>query len=304
MGTPTRWPCVRPFSLRAIRTPGSSRSAAWARCTVPPTPSSDAPSRSSCSSERYASDETVRERFAREGLAAARLSSEPGIVMIFDVGENDGRPFIVMEFLSGGSLQEVLEREGAQPPPRVLRWLEDAAEGLDRAHARGVVHRDVKPGNLLLDADGRRSRRRLRRRERRGACLAHRHGHGHRHRRLPLARAGAGLGGNAGERPLLACRRRVGAAGRECGRFRTRTPPPRRPHTCGAPFPRCPGPRRTSTPCSPGRSRRTLRRGSGAAASSPPPSTPRSSRPRRRHAPSPRRRRPSLGGAGACCCRS
>ena len=87
--------------------------------------------------ERYASDETVRERFAREGLAAARLSSEPGIVMIFDVGENDGRPFIVMEFLSGGSLQDVLEREGAQPPPRVLRWLEDAAEGLDRAHARG-----------------------------------------------------------------------------------------------------------------------------------------------------------------------
>ncbi len=106
-------------------------------------------------SERYASDETVRERFAREGLAAARLSSEPGIVMIFDVGENDGRPFIVMEFLSGGSLQEVLEREGAQPPPRVLRWLEDAAEGLDRAHARGVVHRDVKPANLLLGADGR-----------------------------------------------------------------------------------------------------------------------------------------------------
>src|SRR6185437_15901537 len=105
--------------------------------------------------ERHAADETVRERFTREALAAARLSSEPGIVMIFDVGENDGRPFIVMEYLPGGTLQEVIAREGAQSPARGLRWLEEAAEGLDRAHARGIVHRDVKPGNLLLDGDGR-----------------------------------------------------------------------------------------------------------------------------------------------------
>src|SRR6476646_9052365 len=87
--------------------------------------------------ERHASDETVRKRFTREALAAARVSSEPGIVMIFDVGENDGRPFIVTEYLSGGTLQEVIAREGAQPPARVLRWLEEAAEALDRAHARG-----------------------------------------------------------------------------------------------------------------------------------------------------------------------
>src|SRR4051795_10737749 len=77
--------------------------------------------------DRHAADETVRERFTREALAAARLSSEQGIVMIFDVGEHDGRPFIVMEFLRGGSLQEVLAREGAQPPARALQWLEEAA---------------------------------------------------------------------------------------------------------------------------------------------------------------------------------
>jgi predicted Ser/Thr protein kinase len=105
--------------------------------------------------DRYSADATVRERFTREALAAARLSSEPGIVMIFDVGENDGHPFIVMEYLAGGTLQEVIARDGAQAPAQVLRWLEEAAEALDRAHARGIVHRDVKPGNLLLDADGR-----------------------------------------------------------------------------------------------------------------------------------------------------
>src|SRR6185437_12543666 len=96
-----------------------------------------------------------RERFTREARAAARLSSEPGIVMIYDVGEFEEQPFLVMEYLPGGSLQDVLSREGAQEPARVLHWLEDAAEALDRAHARGVVHRDVKPANLLLDGEER-----------------------------------------------------------------------------------------------------------------------------------------------------
>ena len=103
---------------------------------------------------RLAGDEMVRRRFRREALTAARVSSEPGIVTIFDVGECAGRPFIVMEYLPGGSLQDVLERGGAQPPTTVLRWLEEAAEALDRANEQGVVHRDVKPANLLLDRDG------------------------------------------------------------------------------------------------------------------------------------------------------
>jgi serine/threonine-protein kinase len=103
-------------------------------------------------SERYAADAAITERFKREGLAAARLSGESGAVTIFDVGEWQERPFIVMEHLGGGSLEERLVREGAQPPAQALAWLEQAAATLDSAHSHGVVHRDVKPANLLLDS--------------------------------------------------------------------------------------------------------------------------------------------------------
>ena len=104
--------------------------------------------------ERYAADREIRQRFTREAHAAARLSSEPNIVTIYDVGEAHGRPFIVMEYLAHGSLDDLLRREGAQAPARALPWLEQAAQALDVAHARGVVHRDVKPANLLLDEQG------------------------------------------------------------------------------------------------------------------------------------------------------
>jgi tetratricopeptide (TPR) repeat protein len=101
--------------------------------------------------ERYAEDEDVRRRFRNEALAAARLSNAPFTVTIFDVGEADEQPFIVMELLEGGSLEDRL-RDGRPATRDVLRWLEQAAEALDAGHAAGVVHRDVKPGNLLLDA--------------------------------------------------------------------------------------------------------------------------------------------------------
>ena len=103
--------------------------------------------------ERYAQDEAVRLRFTNEALAAARLSGEPNIVTIFDVGEHRGRSYIVMEYLAGGSLDDVLRENGAQPPEQVFTWLEQSGRALDAAHARGVVHRDVKAVNLMLDRD-------------------------------------------------------------------------------------------------------------------------------------------------------
>jgi eukaryotic-like serine/threonine-protein kinase len=104
--------------------------------------------------ERYAEDEAIRERFTREALAAARLSGEPNTVTIFDVGEWNDQPFIVMEYLAGGSLEDVLRESGPQEPGPALDWLEQAARALDAAHRNGVVHRDVKPANLLLDRAG------------------------------------------------------------------------------------------------------------------------------------------------------
>jgi serine/threonine protein kinase len=105
--------------------------------------------------DRFAGDPLVMKRFTREAFAAARLSSDPNTITIFDVGECDGRPFIVMEYLPGGSVATVLQQEGAQPVARALEWLGQAAAALDHAHHHQVVHRDVKPSNLLLTEDDR-----------------------------------------------------------------------------------------------------------------------------------------------------
>jgi serine/threonine protein kinase len=103
--------------------------------------------------DRYAQQDEARARFRREALAAARLSAAPNVVTVFDVAEHDGRPLIVMEYLEGGSVYERL-RAGRVPHAQALTWLAHTAEALDRAHGNGIVHRDVKPANLLLDRDG------------------------------------------------------------------------------------------------------------------------------------------------------
>ena len=103
--------------------------------------------------DHLARDPETRRRFMREARAAARLSSHDHIITIFDVGEWNDRPFIVMEYLSGGTLAQRM-REGRPDRRDVLRWLEEAAEALNCAHREGIVHRDVKPANLLFDGRG------------------------------------------------------------------------------------------------------------------------------------------------------
>jgi len=104
--------------------------------------------------ERLAQEPELRERFRREALAAARLSGEAHVVTVYDVGEHAGRPFTVMEYLPGGTLAERAQSRPVETAT-ALAWLAQAAAALDAAHAKGVVHRDVKPANLIFDAGDR-----------------------------------------------------------------------------------------------------------------------------------------------------
>jgi eukaryotic-like serine/threonine-protein kinase len=104
-------------------------------------------------SDRFARDEQLRRRFRREALTAARLSGHRHVVTIYDVGEWDSRPFIVMEYLPGGTLAE-RARSGPVDHDQAHEWLSQASVALDDAHKQGIVHRDVKPANLLFDGHG------------------------------------------------------------------------------------------------------------------------------------------------------
>ena len=100
-------------------------------------------------------DDRARRRFAREARAAAGLSSHPHVVTIYDVAELDGASFIVMELLRGGTVADELRAGDAISHRVALRWLDEAGSALDAAHDAGIVHRDVKPANMLLDEKGR-----------------------------------------------------------------------------------------------------------------------------------------------------
>src|SRR5262249_37630040 len=88
----------------------------------------------------------ARQRFLREARAAAALRHDH-VVTIYQVGEDRGVPFLAMELLEGETLADRLQREGSLPPAEVLRIGREVARGLAAAHARGVLHRDVKPAN-------------------------------------------------------------------------------------------------------------------------------------------------------------
>jgi eukaryotic-like serine/threonine-protein kinase len=103
--------------------------------------------------EHFGSDEEYAERFRREARAVAQLS-HPSIVTVIDRGEADGRHFIVFEYVEGRSLKELVEETGPLPVRRALEIALEVAGALAFAHRAGIVHRDVKPQNVLLNGDG------------------------------------------------------------------------------------------------------------------------------------------------------
>lgn len=97
-------------------------------------------------------DAALRARFEREARMIAALE-HPAIVPVYDLGEQDGQPYIVMRYMAGGSLADRL-KAGALPAGEAVRILDRLAQALDAAHARGIIHRDIKPGNVLFDQYG------------------------------------------------------------------------------------------------------------------------------------------------------
>ena len=157
---------------------------------------------------------------------------------IFDIGEHDGQAFIVMEHFAGGTVADRLKAGDPIPVPLALRWLRETASALDAAHAADIVHRDVKPGNLLLDENGRLAVGDFGIASIAGETAVTAAGPDPRDRGLPLARAGA--------RPGRRRRRRIatrwrwspssccagGARSRATRRWRRRAPGSSRSPRC------------------------------------------------------------------------
>jgi serine/threonine-protein kinase len=98
----------------------------------------------------WANNPDVVERFMREGRAATRITSEH-VVRVFDVGRLDsGAPFLVLEYLEGHDLEEVVKKWGPPPVATAIDWILQASEAIAEAHSLGIVHRDLKPANLFL----------------------------------------------------------------------------------------------------------------------------------------------------------
>jgi serine/threonine protein kinase len=101
-------------------------------------------------------DDVGRDRVAREAKAMGRLGAHPHIVSVYDLGEENGQPFMVTELMGGGDVEELIEKASDHRPP-IARTLEigiATCRGLEFAHDQGIIHRDLKPGNVWLTADG------------------------------------------------------------------------------------------------------------------------------------------------------
>lgn len=101
---------------------------------------------------QFTHDPTFRVRFEREAQIIANLE-HPAIVPVYDFGEEEAQPYLVMRYMPGGSLADLLQ-QGSLPPTKVAEILMRIAQALDRAHGQGVIHRDLKPGNILFDQYG------------------------------------------------------------------------------------------------------------------------------------------------------
>ncbi len=103
--------------------------------------------------EEYQEDAELRERFAREARSVARLR-HPNIIIVFEIGEHEGLPFMAMEYIAGETLTSVLRRKPSAPLVKRIDFIEHLCAGLAHAHAAGIIHRDIKPANIMLDGEG------------------------------------------------------------------------------------------------------------------------------------------------------
>src|SRR4051812_30086595 len=102
--------------------------------------------------DEFAGDPAFRERFTRESRLAASIR-HPHVVTVFRAGEEDGRLYIAMDYIEGSDLKLLLHERGALEPAHAAQIVSQVASALDAAHAKGMVHRDVKPANVLLAGD-------------------------------------------------------------------------------------------------------------------------------------------------------
>ena len=202
-------------------------------------------------------------RFLREPRLAASLD-HPNVIPIYEAGERDGQLYLAMRYVEGSDLKTLLERDGTLAPERALPVLAQVAGALDAAHRRGLVHRDVKPANVLLDEDGHAYLTDFGITKQVGGALD-RHRAGRRHARLPGARADP-RGGRSTPAPTStrspACSTSAWPARRPSG-----APPRRRRcgRTCRRSLPRCPATPRSTRSCE----RRSPRRATSATGPAP-----------------------------------